>query len=266
MGTGSFGGGSGSYGGGGSGSSGRGGKSSGQGSRKSGKNRTGSVFQLITSILRLSQAVNENPGLTQARKVMSDMLQDPGRAAFLSSLLGSPFINGLFTDLLTLSDGLSSGFDWNHVATAYNLDKDEASLGALLRALVAKYRSRSNDERYIEIGRRAVSDLLLKAIDNDLRLFMRASPEQLNGKFKVDILRKTCGYFLSGLIHNSVLSDVMKMSEETQLSMDTTSREFADAWFDRFTAHYRSENCTNRDFLETISAHYREFVSPEQPR
>lgn len=263
MGTGSFGGGSGSYGGGGSGSSGRGGTSAG---KEKGKKRSGSVFQLITSMLSLSRAVNEDPGLTQARKVMSEMLQDTGRAAFFSALLGSSFINGLFVDLLALSDSLSTGFDWNHVATTYNLETNEASLGALLRALVARHRSRSNDERYVEIGRRAVSDLLLKAIDNDLQLFVRASPEQLNEKFNVDVLKTTCGHFLSGLIHYSVLRDVMQISAATQLSMETASREFADAWFARFTAHYRSKNNSNRDFLRTISAHYGEFVSPEQPR
>lgn len=266
MGTGSFGGGSGSFGSGGSGSTGDGSKiTGGSASLKVATGRmrkkTNSVVELISSLLRLSRDVNKDPSLAQARKVLSEMIQDRGRKTFFIEVLKSPFINGLLNDLLALDRDLDGRFNWRVVARLYDLDSQRASLSALLRAMIATHRSRAADERHVEIGRRAVSDILLKAIGNDLDAYLHMSPDVLAQRFNMDFLHSTCGHLLSGLMRHAVLRDVVNLSEATQVSMETASLEIADVWYTQFRAKFYGNAIRNRNILNVIAEHYDEFAS-----
>jgi hypothetical protein len=266
MGTGSFGGGSGSYGAGGSGSTGSGSLGSSNNSSSGSKSSAGSVAQLIASLLRLTKSVNKDPSLSGARKVLSEMLQDRGRREFFLGVLNSPFVQGVFEDLLALSREVVKEVDWSAIAAKYQLNAAEASLSAYARALVRQHQSRSTDERHLEIVRLVLSDIFLKAVGNDLALFQRTTPVALAAKFDIKVLASISGFYLSGLMRRVVRKDIMEMSPEMQISMETASHEIADGWYERFEVNYMKQGGKRReDLLAVIADNYPEFASVEPP-
>jgi hypothetical protein len=266
MGTGSFGGGSGSFGAGGSGSTGSGSSRSRTKAAGGSKGSGGSVAQLVESLLRLTWNVNKDPTLSGARKVLSEMLQDRGRREFFLTVLRSPFVQGVLKDLIALSRQVRSQVKWSAIAAKYQLNVAEASLSALARALVREHQSRSIDERHLEIVRLVLSDIFLKAVGNDLAVFQRTTPDKLAARFDTKVLASISGYYLSGLMRRVVRKDIMEMSPELQISMETASREIADGWYERFEVNYIKRHGKKReDLLAVIADNYHEFAFAELP-
>ncbi|MBX9778548.1 MAG: hypothetical protein K2Y71_29595 [Xanthobacteraceae bacterium] len=194
------------------------------------------------------------------------MLQDRGRREFFLAVLRSPFVQGVLKELIALSRHGRKQMEWSEIAAKYELSATEASLSAFARALVREHQSRSTDERHLEVVRLVLSDIFLKAIGNDLAVFQRTSPATLAARFDIKVLTSVSGYYLSGLMRHVVRKDIMEISPELQISMDTASREIADGWYERFEVNYIKQRGNKReDLLAVIADNYHEFASVELP-
>jgi hypothetical protein len=254
MGTGSFGGGSGGFGGGGSGSIG--------GASVTGK-KTDSLLDRIVALIGLTKSINDNPAIAVARKTIAEALQTPVRRRYLQELLSDPFVDGVYRALFEISPTLGSPADPSRLGLGLGLQQSTFTLAEVVAALVNRHKSREVDERYVEITRRALTDLFLEAVDNDYRAYSQ-QPARSIAKFDHRPFQRLCGHFLSSVIREVVRRDVLGLSQQAQSSVQQATREIADRWFEIFESKFHDgKSVRHRDMLHVIAQNYSMFSRSE---
>ena len=259
MGTGSFGGGSGGFGGGGSGSIGGVSVTS----KKTGKKKTDSLLDRIVALIGLTKSFNDNPAIAVARKTIAEALQTPARRRYLQEILSDPFVDGIFHALFDISHTLGTPADPSRLGLGLGLQQSTFTLAEVVGALVNRYKSREVDERYMEIARRALTDLFLGAVDNDYRAYAQ-QPTRSIAKFDKRPFQSLCGHFLSSVVREVVRRDVLGLSQQAEASVQQATREIADRWVDIFESKYcDGKSVRHRDMLRVIAENYPMFSRSE---
>jgi hypothetical protein len=254
MGTGSFGGGSGGFGSGGSGGSASSGGGSARNSAGGGRQRGDSVFKRILALLKLTRDISEHPKVEEARAAVIAALETPVRRRYLLEVLGDDLVNGIYHDLLELQALVTNGFDWALVARRYGLDEERASLGKLGTAIVARHQSNAVDERFVEIARGAVRDLLLEAVAEEPSVYFETRPRDLERNFDTKVLDSTAARFIAGILYEVIRRDVLKMTGEVKAMLGDVFLEIADRWCKIFEEKFRDRgNARYRDLLAVIA-------------
>lgn len=253
MGTGSFGGGSGGFGGGGSGGVG--------GGSATGK-KTDSLLDRILGLINLTKSINDNPAIAVARKTISEALQMPVRQRHLKQIVSDPFVDGVFRSLFEMSEKLGAPADPSRLGPVLGL-QDKFTLANVVTALVDRRASREVDERYVDISRRALTDIFLATVNNDHQAYAQR-PVASIPKFDPRPFKSLSGYFLSTIIREVVRRDVLELSDRAQASVQQATREIADRWIDIFRSKYRDgKSVRHRDMLEVIAQNYSKFAKSE---
>jgi hypothetical protein len=251
MGSGSFGGGSGSFGGGSGGGGGGGGGAAASG--------TDSAHDRILKLTKLTDSVNANPEIAKVRATIYNLLQDRTRSAFLRVLLSDAMIISAYKTLLSLEAEMRGG------ATVANaVSKHAGSPGAPLANLAGHICDRGQaadtDERVENIVRRAVTDLLLRTVDNSQDLYYDTPIANLGSKFVRTPLQNTADIFLGTLIAESVRRDLLNLSPEAKAVIGDASREIAISWTDKFKDRSRKKGASFRDMMQTIGTDYPAYA------
>ncbi|RWP58613.1 hypothetical protein [Mesorhizobium sp.] len=214
-------------------------------------------------MLKLSRDVNSDPTLPAARKRLYELLQDRGRRDYFIGTLTSPVVQGVFNDLLATAPKPDTPIDWISAAARYRLDAATTPLAALARAIVREHRKPPADERHVEVVRLVLADIFLKAVNNDLGRYQNTALANLGEGFDAAVLRSVSGHYLAGLMRRVVRQDLMELSTEMQISMETASYNIADAWYARFENDY-FEGRRRADVLNVIATNYADFAQIRQ--
>ncbi|WP_377828791.1 hypothetical protein ACFKHW_37620 [Bradyrhizobium lupini] len=266
MGSGSFGGGSGSFGGGGSGGGGgRGGGrgAGGRGGGGGGAKGTDSAHDRILKLNKLTNAVNARPEIAKVSKQIYEMLQDRTRSAFMRAMLTDPMLTASYKGLLLIEAELSNGLALTSAVVKLGASAENA-LADLTDVICEAGQSPDTDERVERIARRAVTDILMRTVDNGYDLYYETSIKNLGAKFNVQPLANTAGFFLGALIANAVRGDLLKLSAEARAVISDASNEIAVSWTDKFSDRSRKKGVSFRDIMQTIADDFSVYVGGEK--
>ena len=243
MGSGSFGGGSGSF----SGGSGAGSISS---------RSTDSAHERILSLTKLTDSVNANPDIAGMRATVYRLLQDRTRSAFFRAMLSDDAVVSAFRGLLLLEAELRAGAALPDAATKFNVPSN-AALADVADKITLQGQSPNTDERIEAIARRAVTDVLLRTVQNEQDLYYDTPLEELSTKFDRGLLRNTADIFLGLLMSEAVRRDLLDLSADARVTLVDASREIAATWIDKFRE--RNKAAGFLDMMQGISTDYAAY-------
>lgn len=254
MGTGSFGGGSGAFGGGGSG---------GIGDVSATGKKTDSLLDRILALIGLTKSINDNPDIAVARKTISEALQMPIRRRHLQQILSDPFVDGVYRSLIEMSGELGKPPDLARLGRNLGLQKHQFTLAGVVSSLVDQHKSREVDERYVDIMRRAITDIILRSVGNDYGVYAQ-TPLQSIGKFDPRPFDSLSSLFLHSVIREVVRRDVLGLTQQAQSSVEQATSEIADRWVNVFeTKYHDAKSVRHRDMLRIIAQNYPAFSMPQ---
>ncbi|WP_050383956.1 hypothetical protein [Bradyrhizobium paxllaeri] len=202
---------------------------------------------------KLTNAVNAKPEIAKVSKQIYEMLQDRTRSAFVRAMLSDQMLTASYQRLLSIEADLRGGATVLGAAVSKIGGSADGTLADLADVICQAGQSPSTDERFERIVRRAVTDVLMRTVNNGHDLYYETPIQNLGAKFDAQPLANTAGFFLGGIIANTVRGDLLKLSAEARAVIGDASSQIAESWTDKFSDRSRKEGVSFRDIMRTIA-------------
>ncbi|MGK7057853.1 hypothetical protein AB4853_15425 [Bradyrhizobium sp. 1050_B9_N1_2] len=201
---------------------------------------------------KLTNAVNAKPEMARVSKQIYEMLQDRTRSAFMRTMLSDSMLTASYQGLLSIEADLRGGTALSGAVLKLG-GSAESTLADLADVICHAGQGPGTDERVERIVRRAVTDVLMRTVNNGHDLYYEIPIKNLGTKFNAQPLANTAGFFLGGLIANAVRGDLLKLSPEARAVISDASNQIAVSWTDKFSDRSRKKGVSFRDIMQAIA-------------
>lgn len=135
------------------------------------------------------------------------------------------------------------------LAKQHNISASSGFLFRLVTALMDKHKGLISSIKAQEMARECIEDFLIRALDNNLELYLYGTCEQVLEKLNRQLFNDTSRYFLGNMIWRVLEREFERHPPEVQTQIQKESQNLADQVIRSF----------ERKFIGRENIHYRDL-------
>lgn len=170
------------------------------------------------------------------RKVFSKLPKE-----YLLQFFASPMVNEAYGRLFDLSFQVFVNHSWTNIAERYGITGKAGCLSDWGNAVIAETQTLDSNQKVRETVQVCLEDFLLRALDNDLDLFLHGSSDDIMSHLNQKVFNSTSGHFLGTLIWRVLERQSERLPENAETQLREVAQIIADRSIRQFEGKFRSD-------------------------
>jgi hypothetical protein len=143
----------------------------------------------------------------------------------------------------------------------YMIDEGARFLKRWVDEIMAKYQQLEPNSNVRDLVRIYLEDFLIRAVDNDIDLYLEGTCVQVLAKLERSVFSSTSGYFLGNMVWRVLEGEYEKQQTQVEVQIRQQSQILADQLIHSFEERFLEKNkVTYRDFFRIVQENIGWFV------
>lgn len=172
---------------------------------------------------------------------------------YLDGQFGSPLVRSIYEEVFSFRRSTYSEDPCGALAEEYGIQDGPGFLLRWVDALMEKYQDLESDIKVQGTARTCLEDFLVKALGDNLDLYLTGTCSETLARLDPKIFRSTSGYFLGNLVWRVLERECERQQPEVEVQIRRESQVLADRVIASFEERFLRKGSTGyRDLFRVI--------------
>lgn len=180
---------------------------------------------------------------------------------YIKNQFGSPLVRSSYEEIFKLSRCINDENPCEVLSREYMIDEGERFLFRWVDKIMASYQQHEPNSNVRDLVRICLEDFLVRALDNDIDLYLNGTCVQVLAKLNRSVFRSTSGHFLGNMVWRVLEREYEKQQPQVQVQIQQQSQILANQVIHSFEERFlKKKQVTHRDFFRIVQENIGWFV------